>query len=1152
MAFTSEQLRAITAESGNLLLSAAAGSGKTFTLVERILQLLRRGANIDEMLIVTFTRAAAAEMKGRLIERLSTEDQEPHIAEQLRRVEYSSIQTIDAFCSDVLRAHFESAEVDPSFRVPDDAELRQLEQRALEAALSAAYERGADALHALHYGRGVKAVGELALSLVHFAQNRPEPENWMHQALRDPTDGRCQLWFDELMQASHRELWDALALARFALSICMLPEGPVLFAEALQSDLAMIEDALNADYDGLCAMLSAPSFAKLNGKGKKDASAYGLQLREQVQALRDEAKKAIKRVASRLIPRDMALMDLVQNQPALDALLDLALDLNARLTALKAEKSVLSFSDVAHGALRALRNEHVSASMRAHFSHIFVDEYQDVSELQQVLIDCIARPDNVFMVGDVKQSIYRFRQAEPSLFTRTQRDYRDAEGGQLIALTQNFRSRKAVLDFTNAVFERVMVGGESEIEYDQDARLNAGKAFEGNDPPIEFALLNGAGMPISEEAMDADLEAEEHSKVECEGIWIANRIRQLMQSEQTYDGKLNAWRPYRYSDFAVLVRTRAPMNTLEQMLSRAGIPVYADVGSGYLDRLEVKVLLSLLTIIENRRRDLELLNVLRSPIVDLSSAQLAEIRLAGRKEGSYRDALIRYMEMDLPLSHTLREFEQKLDRWRVLSRALPLHELIDTVMRESGYYAHVGTLAQGAHRQANLDLLCTYASDFDATQQGALTGFLRYVRQIEVSQGDMGAAHTLGEGDDVVRLITVHKSKGLEYPVVFTANLGRRIIRSPQKGELYAHRSLGVGLALIDESLGSRRETIAQRAIRERTQLEDRNEEMRILYVLMTRAQDRLILVGTTPNLEKDMARWRICAEAPLIPRSYLDVLAPMLLSMDPHALDAPSMQPIMIDDAPVVVHLLDAQSVQLKDSVAAPSVAQEAIDPALQEQLKRALDWQYPYQSQVRTPMKLTASGVSRELTGPNVMLPITRRPRFMTGDSLTAAERGTITHAALMGLGLDTLRGLSGADLLSEVQRQLDQMLETGRLFEPVAPGLIVNFLTSDIGQRMLRSSRVEREWAFNLRLPIDEVPGVEGEGSLLVQGEIDCCFLEDDQWVLLDYKTDRSDDLEQLKTHYAPQLALYAEALRRITQKPVKQTLLCLLRRGIQLEM
>ncbi len=1133
--YTPDQKRAIDARGTHLLLAAAAGSGKTFTLVERILALLSEGADVDSMLIITFTRAAAADMKAKLMAKMAERAEgDETLQGQLRRVETANIQTIDSFCAEVVRGHFEAADADPLFRVPDDAEHRQIMAKALEQALEAAYEADSEDLKALHFGRGVKGVGQLTTAVYRFAQNRPDPDEWLRRALLalPLSDGR--IWLDELALWAQRSLWTQYKRAEYALSLCQRDAGPLAYRDAILSDMSLIEAALGEEgYEDVAPAVMRIAWAKLGAVKKADAVDEALQ--ERVKKLRDEWKKEVKALQQALGGLDEQLLDMRSNQPAMRALYGLVSAFSEALSAAMADRGLMSFGDVAHAALRALREPGVRDNLRRRFSHIFVDEYQDVTDMQQALIDCVSRGDNVFMVGDVKQSIYRFRQAEPGLFIDVHRRFSRGDGGQLIPLSKNFRSRPSVLGFVNAVFERAMSGPGSEIEYDADARLYPGQSFEGEDPPVELHIA------VKEAAFSDDDEPDELAELqdaEREGLLIARRIQEIKAE----------WPEYRFRDFAVMLRSRTGMAALERTLADAGVPVYADMNKGYLGAVEVQVARALLQVIENRRRDAELLAVLHSPIGKLNSVELATLR-ARHRAGSYRDAMLDYLDaFDDDIATKLGNLEDKLDGWRALSRALPLPELVDVALTESGYYMHVGRGPGGAQRQANLDLLRTYAAEYEAAEGGGLTGFLRYVGQIERTGDDMSAAHALGEGDDVVQLMTIHKSKGLEYPVVIGAMLGKALKRGDKIGEVSLHRDLGCGLALNDMELGSRRRTLAQRAIAEKSAIEQLNEEMRVLYVLLTRAVDRLVLVGTVKSISAAETAWRIEGAEP---KCYLDALAPLVLGAEGgEALLSRGAADVDVGGARVCARIVRAGLPQVRD---VQDEDQGDVVPS-DDDMRRALfqlSWRYPHEGDVLRPLKLTVSGLTRDVAGPLARPAVNRRPKFLSGDGLTNTERGTLTHQALMGLLLAPLRGLHGAPLLEALQGQLDALLAQGRLMAPLEPGVLQRFLEGPVGQRMLAAEEVRREWPFVLRMPIREALGEDSQGSALVQGVIDCCFVEDGQWVLLDYKTDRAEDVEALLARYRPQLTLYAAALARITGRPVKQRLLCLLRSGVAVE-
>ena len=1119
MNWTDDQRDAILSRGQDLLLSAAAGSGKTTVLVERVLALLGEGADIEQFLIVTFSRAAAADMRRKLTEELMARaEADPGFAPQLERVERAAVSTIHSFCVDLLRDHFESAGVDPMFRVLDEPELKQLEAQALSEAMERAYAEGGEDLDALLYGRTAKAVGALASDLYRFSLENPDPEGWLRDACEvlPASDGAD--WFLELSHAARALLTDARACACYALTLVRDPDGPAPYQAALESDLEAIEAMLAAPtYPALrdeVARFKPRAFAAIRRPRDAAPDERRDELQAQVKALRDAMKKLIAEARDMLMPPEDALADMRRLAPALRALGGNARLLGEELDALKAEKSGLSYQDLEHRALRALADERVASALRARFRHVFVDEYQDVSDVQEAILRAVAAPGRLFMVGDVKQSIYRFRQADPTLFLEKYRRFGRGEGGQMVALRQNFRSRATVLELVNRVFERVMTGGDAEIDYDDAARLRPGASFDGEDPQVEVHILEKPGVELP------DGPEAEFSGGEREGAVIAGRIAGLVGTPY-FDARRGGFRPLEYRDFVVLVRTRAAIPAVEAMLSRAGLPVYADVAGGYFGALEVELAVALLRVIDNRRRDLELMAALRSPSGGLTSADLAEVRAALPGE-SFRDAMLQKMQSDDPLAQRLRAFEERLGRWRKLSRVLPLGRFVDLVLRESGAYAYAGGMPGGGARQANLDLLCDYASRYEAAQGGALNGFLGYVREIRRGGDDMGAAHALGEEDQVVRIMTIHKSKGLEFPVVFGCEMGRRLNAAGRRGEFLAHRALGAGLRFNDPALASSRETLAQAAIEARLAREDYNEEMRILYVLMTRAIDRLILVGRAATRDA-RARFLLCGEAGLRPMSYLEAVEPAARAMGAAC--------------GIAWHGVEGA----EEAEAAPEA--ETPPASDDEALRAAILWRYPFEERVMMPLKLTVSGLVREETGPRALPPLGRRPLFMTEEGPRAAEYGTLTHGALMAVDFEALRGLSGPALAGELARQIARLKGAGKLYGDVEPGLLARFFEGGTGRRLLASERVEREWPFNLR--------VDSKGErLLVQGVIDCCFLEGGEWVLLDYKTDRADDPGALLDRYRPQIDWYAKALSEITGIPVRERRICLLRAGLEL--
>lgn len=1115
MQWTDEQRRAIETRGTNILLSAAAGSGKTTVLVARVLELIASGAaQIDRMLIVTFTRAASSDMRAKLSRELGRRAAEgdARCRSQQLLLERASISTLHGFCSDFLRTHFERAGVDPAFRVLDDAEVRRMADEALDAALEEAYAEPGEALAALDYARGPKGVRAMAEKLLRVLEERPDPEAWLRRACA-PDESAQRAWLDELVRAAQRDIARALLLTRMALDH---PGLNANYAPALQRDAeALRRMAEISEYSELYRALL--DFRQAAPGRKKDAGPVG----EEVKKLREDAKSVLEKIALRDLELGVALKDAQALRPELQALGALALRARELFEARKDELAGLSYADLEHRTLRALGDPAVAQELREKYDYIFVDEYQDTSDVQEALISRIARGDNLFMVGDVKQSIYRFRQAEPRLFLEKYAAYGRNAGGALLPLTMNFRSRPAILNFVNRVFERAMQGGESEVVYDALARLNHGNA-DLTGGTVEMHLLET-------QTADVDEAIVELKGCEREALFIAGRIREMMRANPGL----------RYRDFAVLTRAkRGVLGPMATVLLQQGIPAFADGSEAYFDSVEILLALSLLKLTANRRSDVELIGVLRSPVVGLSADQLAEIRIAA-PDLPFADAAAACAGGEGEVARQLRDFFAMLDRWQLRALCTDLGVLTRTILDESGLYDCMGALPGGPQRQANLNRLADNAAQFDQNVSGALTRFLKHTEKLK-ERGDGDDAHLLGENDDVVRLMTVHKSKGLEFPVVFGAAMNRRYNSRASSEALSAHRELGLGCLYCDPVLQTRRKTLAQAAIAERSAREDRAEELRILYVMLTRARDHLVLVGSVKDAESARARWNALRETPGAAASYLDVIMPALIP------DAEGLCGVELHRE------LPAEATEALSAV-------PAADNAPPESARvDALLWRYPENKAARQPLKLTVTGLLREIQAPDGLEPLVERPAFLAerAADMTGAERGTAYHRAMQCLDLAVLRPLRGRALHTEIAAQLDALRASGRISavqrEAVRPSALARFFESDTGLRLLRAREVQREWPFNAMMRISEAlapeeAGPYAEEEILVQGSIDCCFVEEGRWVLLDYKTDRSADAEALTLRYRNQLRLYALALARITGMEVGEIRLCLLCAG-----
>ena len=1111
MRYTDEQILAIEKRGASLLLSAAAGSGKTATLVERITRLVQEGADVDTMLVVTFTRAAAAGMREKLSRALGEQAAagSAHAHDQLIRLERALITTLHAFCADFLRENFESADVDPAFTILDDADEQLMLDSALDEALEAAYQRGGEALDYLDYGRGPSGVREMAAQLVKFLDSRPDPDAWLEMALK----GDENAWINEVLSANHRAIEEAYISILQAIEL--ESQLPPHYARALSIDAAGLEDLMEiTDYEQLRIAVQDFKFTTPRGRN----TGFDPEIIEQVKALRDNAKKKLAGLTMPGLPLDVALPDARMTLTGAQALAEIARDVRRLMDEAKAERGALTYADLEGRTLRALMKPEVAQAARERFSYVFVDEYQDTSDIQEAIIARIAREDNLFMVGDVKQSIYRFRQAEPSLFLGKYERFSRGESGVLMPLTRNFRSQKAVLDFTNAVFEKLMTGGDSEIVYDAAARLRPGSDDAEAGEPVEIYVISGAGD-------------DELTSGEREGLLIAREIKRMMAEDESL----------RYRDFAILTRQGArAFDAIMPMLVAEGIPCYADGAAGYFDSLEIRLTLSLIKITDNFHSDIELIGVLRSCVCLLSVEELAQVRLC-RREGSFADAVLECARGEGALPEKLREFLKMLDSWRMRAGAVGLDRLLRAMVDESGLYAYVGALPGGAQRQANIDQLIIRAGNYDRDVSGSLNRFLAFAEGLK-AKGSGDAAHVLGENDDVVRLMTVHHSKGLEFRVVFGALMNSRLRTQKNEDSMLCHSRLGLGLMHFDEKLRSRRNTISRAAIMDRMNREGLAEELRVMYVMFTRAQERLKLVGTVNDMDRARSLWRAAGSFPTLAGSMLNMTMAALGDMEGRP----------------YVEFFERSAAGYAPPGIAAGRAEVRVDPeAYDPELARKYAWVYPYAGAESRPLKLTASGLMRSVEGPENLEPLAPRPQFMLERGMTGAETGTAYHRAMRFVELRALDGLEGRTLVDEVRRQLDSMrareLITAEERAAVRPSVLARFLDGDAGRRMRAARELRRELPFNvLAMASQALSGEEmrgSDGDMLVQGTIDCCFMEDGQWVILDYKTNRTDDIEGVKRHYSRQLELYAYALQKITGIPVKERILCLISMGLE---
>ena len=1173
--WTDRQLQAITARNREILVSAAAGSGKTAVLIQRVMSLLEAGLRLDRMLVVTFTHAAADEMKERLTGLLSeAAGDSAHLRAQFSLLGRADISTLHSFCMRLLKAHFQAADTDPLAQMADEALARELFEQALDQALDDYHEAPSQEGQALFDRFSEEQVIQMVTALHHFLMSKDAPEEWLDAALGAPeAPGSLyeRPWYTVMAGEARLLLQGASDTLEEALALCLRPDGPARYTEAIQDDLAMVAQLRKALAGQPRFTWTRPTFTRL--PSKKAPPQEDPQLTQRVRdVLRDQAKKLISQALG-LLPQDEQqaadwLHQVRATQPQLRALAALTRQTQANYQARKAARALWDFSDLEHLALKALGDPAVREELAAAYDAIFVDEYQDISQIQEAIIQRLRGADNsLFMVGDVKQSIYRFRLADPSLFLGKHRAFSPHPDApqRLITLRENFRSSDNILQAVNLVFEGAMRREATEIDYDEEARLVSGLPGQPG-AAVELWLLHRDGAPPEEglpedpvkEAFAGDMEDPEEPE-EAEGAaigqargemerafvyearLIARRIAQLVDSQVTLGGQR---RQLQFRDIAILLRTASRRaGVMAEILSASGIPTYSDADGAFYTQSDVRDALSLLQVLDNPRQDIPLLAALACPAFGFTPLELARLRLEARDD---KQPLHEVFEELAGRDARFGEAARQLGRWRLMASAMPLERFVALLLRESGLYAAAGAKEEGSLRRANLRLLAARAAPLPEPQN--LSDFVeRALRGLKRQERDQSAS--LGMQENVVRIMTMHKSKGLQFPVVFLPDLAASFSRKRPAQDLRLDARLGLALMQVDPALRMRQEGFAMRALKIKKDREELSEEARLLYVGMTRARERLILIGAPDNLEGSRARWSrppsdyTAGSA----RSMLDwvatPLAPALLAGQEGLYTAPGGSRWELYTCPIS----SLQAPPPRPMAQLGPQTSPALEQAARDLFKPlGLPDARVQKSSVTALVNQAARQAALEET-PQLKrqeLPQTREPQPLyqpaAPGTLSAARRGAAAHKALCALDPARFVQLEGQDLSLALARAADTLLQTGLITGEERQGLdlqmLARFYRSGLARRMAASPARQAEWPFTLQV----------EGQMILQGVLDACFLEEDAWVLVDYKTDWGEP-EVLLSRYRDQMRWYMRALRDITGQPVKEAWLYLLRRG-----
>ena len=1175
MKWTTEQQKVIDTRDRNILVSAAAGSGKTAVLVARILALVTDPAHpvdIDRLLIVTFTNAAAGEMRQRIRDALEARAEEApenaHLQRQLVLIHNAQITTIHSFCLQVLRSHFHMIGLDPGFRIADEGEMLLLRQDVLKETLEEAYELGAGEVHTteteefrqlleqLAPGKDDQAVQNALLQVYQFSLGQPWPDEWLagcRMAYCRPDKEETPPepdWVRFVVKDTKRVLADVREEILYAITLCQAEHGPYMYEKAMQDDLAMVEALQTADGYRELAKAFAVSGTYTRLSTKKDESVSKEQ-KEQVQELRAGIKDALASVRVQYFyDRPEALEEtFYASGVVVRALTRLVERFMEKLTEKKREKNVLDFSDLEHLALEILvvhDETGIQASPAAleyaeQFEEIMIDEYQDSNLVQELILNSVAGRGrgeaNRFMVGDVKQSIYRFRLACPELFLEKYQTYRELENACRIDLHKNFRSRSEVLDGVNEIFRQIMTENLGGIVYDKDAMLYPGAVF---------APDSGEARRLPEFLL---LDPEDQDKQEAEARLVGMQIQQMVGSFPVWDAKRSAYRPMAYRDIVILLRTVSGWaETFGEVLSDMGIPCFTGSQKGYFSAVEVRTVLAYLEVLDNPVQDIPLAAVMRSPIGGFSDEALAKLRSASEERRFY-DCCTAYRDNgeNAALRLALDTFFRQMEYFREKAAYTPIHLLLWEILDVTGYGAYAAALPAGRQRKANLDMLVEKAIAYEATSYRGLYHFIRYIESLKRYEVDYGEASLGTESDDTVRIMSIHKSKGLEFPVVFVSGLGKQFNETELRGRLALHSSFGIGCDYVDTTLRLRQPSLLKKVIQKTSALENLGEELRILYVAMTRAKEKLILTGAVPNASQKLEAWQtlnvrametLSYSTLTKASSYLDWVLPALLQHS--GKDCFLLRVLSAED------LLE-ESKEAKASDLWRVLEHPKEEPEARRYLERVFSAEYPYEQEQAISGKVSVTELKKQTQLPEEhegleLYPMKESkgtvPRFRAAETtMPGSMRGTIYHTFMENLDFHK------KDVL---ETQLEEWIKCGKMTRDEAAAVRISdirrFLESDIGLRMERAEeggRLHREQPFVLGVPAHEIRSCwQSEELVLVQGIIDAWFEEDDGIVIVDYKTDRVRTMQTLAGRYHIQLEAYAKAVARLTGKTVKE--------------
>ena len=1200
--WTEEQKQAIYEKDSNILVAAAAGSGKTAVLVERIInKIINENIDIDKLLVVTFTNAAASEMRERVLNAIYKKIDEDPENEKLQRqvtlLNKASICTIDSFCLDVVRNNFFEIDIAPNFRIGDTTEIEILKQDVLEDLFEEKYEaEDKDFTKLINTYTSYKddtPLKELILKIYTYIQSNPFPEKWL--------DEKIEMFnlSDKLKEDFSNTIWGKLLLKQ----VKEIVEDSELKLEVERQNLAKYSELekyfliINDDIEQLQMLkMNLDSWDKayeiasnIKFKTWVTDKKITLEAKDIAKSARDTVKANLKKVTEKILifNSQEANEDINDMYDVLKKLENIILEFDQKFEKRKKDKNIVDFSDVEHFALKILLNEdgtpsEIAKKYQEKYQEIAIDEYQDSNLVQEYILTSISKGNNIFMVGDVKQSIYKFRQARPDLFLEKYKTYqtkanKGAEDDLKIQLFKNFRSRKEVLDFSNQIFANIMSEELGELNYTEEEYLNLGANYEDTkqDLKAEIDILltddnedltteqkaSATGTSNWKETSETeDDEAEETERVEnieLEAKFVANRIKQLIENKfQVYDAKKQEKRDIKYKDIVVLLRsTKEPAPIFEKEILNLGMPVFSDSSAEYLESIEIQTIMSLLKIIDNPFQEIPLVAVMRSMIGGFSDNELVEIRLSDKYDNFYNTILKAKQTVGINLRAKIDRFLNNLEMWRKEQEYLSLDELIWKIYNDTGYYNYVGLMTNGELRQANLKMLFERAKQCESISFKGLFNFINYIEKVKTSSKDMDSAKIIGENDDVIRIMSIHKSKGLEFPVVFLSGTGKQFNMQDLNNKILLHPDIGIGVKYIDYDRQIEYDTLSKQAMRNQIMLETLSEEMRVLYVALTRAKEKLIITGYS-TIDKQNSLNELYDKYSELNsillkkcKTYLDWIE-LVYKYNQDIMEKLAIMHVYSKNEILKSCDTKKEEVQNTTEQILNKLSEIKIDEHEEKKIRNLLEYTYKFNNSTVIPTKTSVTEIKemrehkpKEENSDDAKKVVVPTPKFLANDeeiSITNAEKGTLIHLCMQKLDL-TKKMYTYNDVKDLVAKLEIQKIITQKQAEAININKVYQFTKSSIWDEMTHAHLVQREKAFYISVPAKEIYHEKIEENILVQGVIDLFYINaQNELVLVDFKTDYVEDRNEqvLVDKYDVQLKLYKRALEDALHRKVNK--------------